>query len=383
MKNKIIYLDNASTTPVYQEVLDEMIPYFNVHFGNASSHSHPIGWMAKEAVERSRKMVAEFIGAKPTEIFFTSGATEAINQAHKSYFELTKGSGCQIITQPSEHSAVRESCYFISENGGEVNYLSVAETGKIEIDELRKKLSEGKTIHYEGPPALVSIMSANNETGILQPVHEIGELKKELGFLFFCDATQSIGKQKINVRELNCDFLVFSAHKIGGPKGCGVLFISESIHTIGLNPLIHGGLQEAGLRAGTQNVPAIVGLGKAIECSSKFQTTKISDLKNKLETALEKEFDAKIIGKDVERICHISSVRFPEIIADDLIMKVNHQLAISTGAACNSSKLLPSHVLQAMGFSHDEAYSTLRFSLGYQTTEEEINEVIDILKVVI
>jgi cysteine desulfurase len=366
-----IYLDHAATSPVYPEVVQAMLPWLTGNQANASAN-HMAGWLAKDAVEQARKYVADLIGAMPEEIFFTSGATESINWAIKGWHDRF-GHNHMLIAQRTEHAAVLSTLAYLGTKGAACCSLPV--------------MADGITLVKALPPileneqgALVAVMSSNNETGINQPVQEISDLCKKNSCWFFCDATQSVGKEKIHVKELKCDLFAFSGHKMGGPKGIGVLFISEKMQGAGFPPLMHGGAQQSGLRAGTLNVPGIVGLGKACELASRFDAGKVSALRDFLEARLEHQFNAKIIGKKVQRVPHICAAIFPGINSSDLLLKVGQRLAISSGAACTSAKVEPSHVLNAMGFSDDEAFSALRFSLGPQTTEEELTSAVKILR---
>jgi cysteine desulfurase len=369
MKSHLIYLDHAASAPVYPEVMEAMLPWLTENCANASSN-HLAGWLAKDAVEKARKQVADLIGAYPQEIYFTSGATESINWALKSWSLLFDGP-LSIVTQQTEHSAVLSTCDILMNERLGVFKLPVDHSGVIDVSGIPSRLA---------PNALVAVMAANNETGVLQPLSELCKLRSTHRFQFFCDATQVIGKQKIKVREINCDLLAFSAHKMGGPKGVGVLFISEELLDANFNSFIHGGSQQAGFRAGTLNVPGIIGLGMACELASRFDTTKIAALRDHLENELVKNFKVLINGKSAERVAHISSVQFPGVNSEDLLAKIGSRLAVSSGAACNSVNVQPSHVLKAMGLSDEEAFSTLRFSLGVQTTKEEITTAVQILK---
>ncbi|MBN4072810.1 cysteine desulfurase [Crocinitomix catalasitica] len=371
--NEIIYMDYAATSPMKQVVIDTVLPYMNVHFGNPSSHAHPYGWEAKEAIEIPRKQLADLIGAEADEVFFTSGATESINWAHKAYFEWQSIIKKQIITQKTEHASVLNTCLHIEQMGGGVNYLGVSENGEINLADLENYLALNKK-------SLISIMSVNNETGIKQPIDSIGKLAEDHDCFFFCDATQSIGKEKIDVDKINIDLLSVSAHKIGGPKGCGALYISKKLQDQGFGGFIRGGSQEFGLRAGTENVPAIMGFGKAVELLKDYHLSQVDKLRIKLEMGLKAEVDAKVIGEKSERAAHITCIQIAGINSEDFLMRINHRLAISNGSACNSSNMRPSQVLTAMGFNENEAFSTLRLSLGMETTEEEIDLAISIIK---
>ena len=340
MKSTIpTYLDSASTTKVDARVLQEMSPYFTEYFGNASSN-HIYGKKAKSAIEDSRLKVSKLINAAPKEIIFTSGATESINLALKGYLEANIEKGNHIITVKTEHKAVLNTCEYLETKGIDVTYLDVDNNGLISLAELKNAIKPNT--------ALVAIMYVNNEIGVIQPVKEIGEVCRENNIIFFCDATQAIGKVKVDVEEDYIDMLCFSAHKINGPKGIGVLYKRNGLE---LTPLIHGGGQERGLRGGTYNTPLIVGLGKACELAFNELNSNIITLIEKqkeLETYYEDNNIGIINFKNAPRAPHIVSITLNNIEAEEYLMIKAKELAASTGSACNAEIIEPSHVLKAL-----------------------------------
>lgn len=339
MQNLPEYLDAASTTPVDKRVLDAMYPYFSEIFGNASSN-HSYGKEAKKAIETARNYIGNLINAEPKEIVFTSGATESINLALKGYVEENSEKGNHIITVKTEHKAVLATCEYLETKGFEVTYLEVDHNGLISLDELKSAIKD--------TTLLISVMYVNNEIGIVQPIAEIGKIAREHNVCFFCDATQAVGKLKVDVQSDHIDMLCFSGHKIGGPKGIGVLYKRENIQ---LTPLMHGGGQENGLRAGTYNVPLIVGLGKACELISKEFDTIVSTLLEK-RNELEKYYEENKIGivnfKEVARAPHILSIALNKIEAEDYLILNSGKFAASTGSACSSNITTKSHVISAI-----------------------------------
>lgn len=339
MNNLPKYLDAAATTPVDKRVLDTMYPYFSEIFGNASSN-HIYGLQAKKVIENARSQVAKLINADSKEILFTSGATESINLALKGFVESNNEKGNHIITVKTEHKAVLSTCEYLETKGFEVTYLDVDRNGLISLLDLKNAINE-KTI-------LIAIMYVNNEIGVIQPIAEIGKIAQEHNICFFCDATQAVGKVKVDVLADNIDMLCFSGHKLNGPKGIGILYKKSNIE---LTPLLHGGSQENGLRAGTYNTPLIVGLGKACEIISEELVIHINNLLEK-RNKLEKYYEDNNIGiinfKEVERAPHILSITLNDIKAEDYLIMKSKEFSASTGSACNSNIVIDSHVLIAI-----------------------------------
>ena len=369
-----IFLDYNSTTPVDQRVLEKMMPYFSVHFGNASSKTHSFGWNAETAIEKAREQTAALIHAEPSEIIFTSGATESINIALRGVVLAYQQKGNHIITCKTEHKAVLDTCISLEKQGVLVTYINVNHEGLIDIDELKSAISE-KTI-------LVAIMMANNETGVIQPVDQIGELCRSRGIIFFCDTTQALGKTAVDVNEIKADLLCISAHKIYGPKGVGALYIKRKNPRVVLNPIYAGGGHEKGLRPGTYNVPGIVGLGAACELALAEQwqdAQHTSVLRTTFEQMLEKSIPTSINGSIRNRLPNTTNISFHGIKAAELIKSLP-ELAFSTGSACTSALPEPSHVLKAMGLNEEHIYASARFSFGRYSTKEEIMEAYDAIK---
>ena len=362
-----IYLDNNATTQVDSEVLDAMLPYFKNKFGNASSKSHKYGWEAAEAVELARKKVAHIIGAQPGEIIFTSGTTESINLSHKGLLESFQGKKNHIITSKIEHSAVLDTCKYLSRYGVEITYLDVDKFGFLNPDDVSNSIKENTM--------LVSIMMANNEVGTIQPIGEIGNICKEKNIFFHTDAAQAIGKIPVNINELNVDLMSFSAHKIYGPKGIGALFIKNKNPEIKLTEQINGGGHENGFRSGTLNVPAIVGFGKACEICEKKIYKEFVDLiifrDRFINNILQKAEGASLNGHSTKRLPNNINICFNNIDSVVLMSEIE-ELAFSAGSACTSADLKPSHVLKAMGLSDANSRSSVRFGLGRFTTNEEV-----------
>jgi len=366
----INYFDNASTTKIDSRVLEAMLPYFNEIYGNASSN-HIFGKTAKKAIELARKQVSELINANENEIIFTSGATESINLALKGFVEANYDKGNHIITVKTEHKAVLSTCEYLETKGVEVTYLDVDNNGLISIDDLKKAIRKD-TI-------LICVMLVNNETGVIQPINEIGLIAKESEIIFFSDATQAVGKIWVDVEKDNIDMLCFSGHKLNAPKGVGILFKKRNIE---LTPLIHGGSQENGLRAGTYNTPLIVGLGKACEIALLDLDNVeyyISKLNSYLIQELKKLNGAVIIGNEKYKVSSIVDVMIPNLNSDIFITKET-DFALSNGSACTSKIIESSHVLKAMGFSDTECNQTIRISINKETTEYQIDELINSLK---
>ncbi len=367
-----IYMDYHATTPVDPRVVEAMLPYFTQHFGNSASRNHSFGWAAEEAVETARKQVADLIGANPKEIIFTSGATESNNLAIKGVAEMYREKGNHIITCVTEHKAVIDTCKKLEKQGGRVTYLPVQKDGRINLDELRAAITD-KTI-------LISIMTANNEIGVLQPIAEIGAIAKEKGILFHTDAVQAVGKVPVDVMQLKVDLLSLSAHKMYGPKGVGALYVRRRNPRVLLAEQISGGGHERGMRSGTLNVPGIVGLGKAAAiCKAEMATEseRLRKLRDRLNEKFHKSLDEIYINGSMEhRLPHNLNISFAYVEGESLLMGIN-DVAVSSGSACTSASLEPSYVLKALGAGDDLAHSSIRFGLGRWTTDEEVDYVVD------
>jgi len=365
-----IYMDYHATTPVDPRVLEAMLPYFTERFGNAASRNHPFGWEAEEAVERARKQVADLIGANAKEIVFTSGATESDNLAIKGVAEMYREKGNHIITCVTEHKAVIDTCKRLEKEGYRVTYLPVQKDGLISLDDLRDALTD-KTI-------LVTIMTANNEIGVIQPIAEIAAVAKAKGILVHTDGVQAVGKVPFNVNDLKVDLVSISAHKMYGPKGVGALFVRRRNPRVLLAPLIDGGGHERGMRSGTLNVPGVVGMGKAAElCRQEMaaDTARLSALRDRLNTKLHQGLDEIYINGSTEhRLPHNLNISFAYVEGESLLMGIN-DVAVSSGSACTSASLEPSYVLKALGAGDDLAHSSIRFGLGRWSTEEEVDYV--------
>lgn len=364
------YFDYNATTPVDKRVLEEMLPHFTEHFGNAASNTHAFGWYAQGAVEKARQQVAGFIGAEPNEIVFTSGSTEAVNMALKGVFEAYKSKGNHIITCQTEHKAVLDTCGYLEEHGANITYLAVDREGRIDLDELKNSFTP-QTI-------LVAIMAANNETGVIQDLERISEITHSNNALFFSDTTQMAGKLPIDVQELGIDLCCISAHKLYGPKGIGALYVRRKAPRVSLIPLIHGGGHENGKRSGTLNIPGIVGLGKACEIAQKEfwdNNSHISKVRGYIEHQLLEIPDLTINGSTRYRLYNTSNLSFPRLKdGSSLFSHIKQAYAVSLGSACTSAKAEPSHVLQAMGLSKEESENCIRISLGIHNTLEEARE---------
>lgn len=368
--NKLIYLDYNSTTPVDDRVLKTMLPLFSEKFGNAASRTHALGWVAEEAVKIAREQVAQLINCSEQELVFTSGATEAINLAIKGVFEAYQTKGKHIVVTATEHKAVLDTCKALEKKGAEITYLPVDREGLIDLNQLNNSITQS-TI-------LVCVMFANNETGVFQPIEQIAAIVHAKGSIFMSDATQAVGKINVDVQAEGIDLLCLSAHKFYGPKGVGALYVRRKDPRVALVAQIHGGGHERGLRSGTLNVPAIVGLGKACEIAKAEMwddAQRISKLRTLLEQSLLDSDGVFVNGSQKNRLPNVANLSFTGIKADSLITKLP-DIALSTGSACSSAIAEPSHVLTAMGLSQEQAYSAIRFSLGKYTTEEEVKFVI-------
>ncbi len=366
-----IYMDNHATTPVDPRVLDAMLPYFTEKFGNAASRNHAFGWAGEEAVEIARGQVAKLINASPKEIIFTSGATESNNLAIKGAAEMYREKGNHIITQVTEHKAVLDTCKRLEKYGYEVTYLPVQKDGRINLDDLRNAITP-KTI-------LISIMYANNEIGVIQPIEEIGKIAKEKGVLFHVDGVQAAGKIPVDVIRDGIDLLSISAHKIYGPKGVGALYVRRKNPRVQLSAIIDGGGHERGMRSGTLNVTGIVGLGKACElCQQEMvqETAKLSRLRDRLKDGIMSKLDECYINGSMEhRLPHNINISFAFVEGESLLMGIN-DVAVSSGSACTSATLEPSYVLKALGVGEDLAHTSIRFGIGRFNTEEEVDYVV-------
>ncbi len=363
-----IYMDNHATTRVDPRVVEAMLPYFTEKYGNAASRNHEFGWKAEEAVENGRADVARLIHATPREIVFTSGATESINLALKGVAEALREKGNHIITQATEHKAVLDTCKRLEKYGFEVTYLPVEKDGRISLDDLRRAITP-KTI-------LISIMYANNEIGVVQPIREIGKIAKQSGVLFHVDAAQAAGKIPVDVIADGIDLLSITAHKMYGPKGVGALYVRRKNPRVQISASLDGGGHERGMRSGTLNVPGIVGFGKACEiCEAEMpaESARLRALRDKLKDAIANELaDTNVNGSLVHRLPHNINISFADVESDALLMGIG-DVAVSNGSACTSATIEPSHVLKALGVSDDLAHSSIRFGLGRFNTEEEVD----------
>jgi len=373
MDKKLIYLDNNATTPTDPRVVEAMLPYFNQFHGNAASRNHPFGWKAEEGVDEARQQIAELIQVDPREIIFTSGATESDNLALKGVFEMYSRKGNHIVTLKTEHKAVLDSCKKIEKMGGEVTYLDVMDDGLVDLEALEAAIKEN-TI-------LVSIMYANNETGVIQPMKEIGEICARKGVLFMSDATQAVGKIPVHPKELGIHLMAFTGHKMYGPKGVGVLYVNRKNPRVKVTAQIDGGGHERGMRSGTLNVPGIVGMGKAAKLARlemEEEAKRLSQLRDKLESSLMNNLEEVYVnGNRDHRMPHVSNISFKHVEGEGLMMTFNQNIGVSSGSACTSASLEPSYVLIALGLGDDLAHSSIRFSLGRFTTEEEIDQTIE------
>lgn len=366
-----VYMDYHATTPVDPRVVEAMLPFFTERFGNPASRQHQFGWIAEEAVESARSLIARALNCGQREIIFTGGATEGNNLALKGIIESMRQKGNQIITVKTEHKSVLDTCKRLERAGIDVVYLDVDGSGLVDVDELRRKITP-KTV-------LVSVMLANNEIGTLQPIGEIGQICREKGVILHTDATQALGKIPIDVQEMKVDLLSFSGHKIYGPKGVGGLFVRNSNPRVKLSAQLDGGGQERGMRSGTLNVPGIVGLGKAIELAQALmeeESCRLRTLRNKLFDGLRANLDDVYLnGHEALRLPNNLNLSFLHV-EDNVLMMSLKDIALSTGSACSTADPEPSHVLKALRLPADRLHSALRFGLGRFTTEEEIGYVI-------
>ncbi len=374
--NYPIYLDYNATTPCAAEVVEEMLPYFSEHFGNAASKSHPFGWVAEDAVALAREQVANLIGVKSKEIIFTSGATEAINLAIKGIFEIYQGKKQHYITCQTEHKAVLDCFAELEKRGAVVTYLPVGNDGSLDLDLLKNSIRP--------ETKMIALMWANNETGIIHPIEKIAKIAEDSGLIFFTDAVQAAGKIPVNVSGIH--LMAISAHKFYGPKGVGALYIRHNHNLPKPIAQIDGGGHEKGFRSGTLNVPGIVGMGKAAELKQAEMETEISRLsllRNQLEESLLQIPGTILNGSQINRLPHVCNLSFEGVEGEELLRKVCQKVAVSSGSACTSISPKPSHVLQAMGIESDLGRASIRFSLGKGTTEQEILDTVDWVKKVV
>ena len=369
-----IYMDNQATTPMDPRVLEAMLPYFTEKFGNAASRTHPFGWEAEEAVERAREQIARLINAKSKEVIFTSGATESDNLAIKGGVEFYKDKGNHVITCVTEHNAVLDTCKVLERAGkATVTYLPVDRYGMVDPDAVRNAITD-QTV-------LISIMYANNEIGTIHPVREIGTIAKEKEVLFHCDATQGVGKVPVDVERDGIGLLSMSGHKVYGPKGCGALYVRSKGPRVRLTPQIDGGGHERGMRSGTLNVPGIVGFGKACElCGQELESeaARLIALRTRLYEGLTTRLEeVHLNGHPTRRLPGNLNLSFAYVEGESFLMGLNQEVALSSGSACTSATLEPSHVLKALGIGEELAHASIRFGLGRFNTEEEVDYVIE------
>jgi cysteine desulfurase len=363
-------MDNHATTPLDPRVLDAMMPYLTDKFGNAASRNHQFGWDAEAAVEDARKQIALLIGADPREIVFTSGATESDNLALKGVAGMYREKGDHIITCVTEHKAILDSCKHLEKEGCRVTFLPVNDKGFVSLDDVRNAITE-KTI-------LISIMTANNEVGVVQDIKAIGKIARERGVLFHTDAVQAVGKIPFNVNEMNVDMASLSAHKMYGPKGVGALYVRRRNPRVLLTPIIDGGGHERGMRSGTLNVPGIAGFGKAAQIAREEldkETAEMFRMRERLRTTLERELDEIYINGDLEkRLPGNLNMSFAYVEGESLLMGI-HDVAVSSGSACTSASLEPSYVLKALGVGEDLAHTSIRFGIGRFNSDEVVDYV--------
>lgn len=367
-----VYLDNNATTRTDPRVVEAMIPYFTEVYGNAASRSHEMGWAAEEGVDRAREQIARVIGADEKEIVFTSGATESDNLAIKGVAEMYADKGDHIITVVTEHKAVLDACKRLEKDGKRVTYLGVQKDGLVDLNELQSAI-EDKTV-------LVSVMAANNEIGVLQPLAEIGKICRERGVLFHTDAVQAFGKTPLDVNAMNIDLASLTAHKVYGPKGVGALYVRRRNPRVRLTAQMDGGGHERGFRSGTLNVPGIVGFGKAAEIALNEmpeESARLTRLRDKLKNSIKDAIDETYVnGHETLRLPNNMNISFNYVEGESLLMGLK-DVALSSGSACTSASLEPSYVLKALGVGDELAHSSLRFGLGRFTTEEEVDYVIN------
>lgn len=371
--NRLIYLDNNATTPTDPRVVETMLPYFYEIPGNAASRNHPYGWKAEEAVEYAREQVADLLEVDPKEIIFTSGATESDNLAIKGVFEMYATKGNHIITAKTEHKAVLDACKKVEKMGGQVTYLNVQNDGLVDLKELEAAITD-KTI-------MISIMWANNETGVIQHMKEIGDICNKHGILFMSDATQAVGKIPAHPKEVGVHLMAFTSHKMYGPKGVGALYVCRKNPRVKVTAQMDGGGHERGMRSGTLNVPGIVGFGKAAaiaKAEMAEESKRLSKLRDKLESGFKNSLEEVYINGNVDsRMPHVTNISFKHVEGEGLMMTFNQNIAVSSGSACTSASLEPSYVLVALGLGDDLAHSSIRFSLGRFTTEDDVDYALE------
>jgi cysteine desulfurase len=373
-----VYLDYNATTPMDPRVLQEMLPYFSEKFGNAASRTHAYGWEAEEAVDIAREQIASLIGAHPQEIVITSGATEAVNLAIKGFVENRLGEETHIITLISEHKAVLDTCRNVEKKGVKVTYLPVLPNGSIDLHDLENAITS--------TTALISVMYANNETGVVMPIREVSEIARRHGILFMTDASQAVGKIPVHVQSDGIDLMTFSAHKIYGPKGVGALYVRKKNPTVLLTSQIDGGGHERNMRSGTLNVPGIVGFGKACEiCANEMDSEgkRLSALRDSFETRLLALNDIKINAAENSRLPHATNISFGGIDGEKMIFETSSDLAFSRSSACTSATLEPSYVLKAMGLTDDVIHNSFRFSFGRFSTKEEVEHAVQVISKIV
>lgn len=367
-----VYLDNNATTRVDPRVVEAMLPYFTEHYGNASSRSHGYGWKAEEAGDNARRQIAAMIGATAKEIIFTSGATESDNLAIKGVAEMYRSNGNHIITAQTEHKAVLDTCKALEKRGWEITWLTPDAYGRVTADQVADAITD-KTI-------LITIMAANNETGTLHPITEIGRLAKQRGVLFHSDATQAAGKIPLDVKAMGLDLVSLSAHKMYGPKGVGALYVRRRDPRVRLAIQMHGGGHERNLRSGTLNVPGIVGFGEACALATQEMAAegpRLAGRRDRLENGIRRRLEfVKRNGHPTDRLPNTTNLSFAYVEGESIVLKIK-DLAVSSGSACSSASLEPSFVLRAMGVPDDLAHSSIRFSLGRFTTEAEVDYAIE------
>ena len=373
LSRRPVYMDHHATTPVDPRVLEAMLPHFSQIFGNAASIDHEYGAEATRAVEVARQQIARLINARPDEIIFTSGATEADNLAILGVAEQYADRGNHIITCVTEHKAVLDTCHYLERRGWQVTYLPVDQYGFVDTDDVCLAITP-ETV-------LISIMMANNEIGTIAPVAEIGRVAREHEVLFHTDAAQAVGHIPVDVEAMNIDLLSMSAHKIYGPKGVGALYVRKLRRRVRLAEQMHGGGHERGMRSGTLNVPGIVGLGKALEIAGQemeAEGQRLRGLRDRLWTGLQAKLDnVQLNGHPIQRLPHNLSIAIPGVESRSLLVQLKHDVALSTGSACTTAKVEPSHVILALGYGDERIYCSVRFGLGRENTEKDVGFVIE------